>query len=138
MPAATLSECIQAAGIAQSRLADKVKKKAKVNDRIVAMHLKMVDGKQSMIQEIRKYLIDATPQNDPNRQVLLLELRKLNNEFIEHENAHASTVENIDTMIDATIASILTSVSKNSSDKEHRVVLDTRMLSPSSRKGNIE
>ena len=152
MPAATLSECIQAAGIAQSRLADKVKKKAKVNDRIVAMHLKKVDGKQSMIQEIRNYLIDATAQNDPNRQVLLLELRKLNTELaaaideltsaeeqiIEHENAHALTVENIDTMIDATIASILTSVSKNSIDKEHRVVLDTRMLSPSSRKGNIE
>ncbi|KAI2506792.1 hypothetical protein MHU86_7687 [Fragilaria crotonensis] len=60
MPTATLSECIQAAGIAQSRLADKGKKKAKVNDRIVAMHLKKVAGKQSMIQET-KYMIDATP-----------------------------------------------------------------------------
>ena len=49
--AATLSECIQAAGIAQSRIADKGKKKAKVNDRKIAMHLKKVAGKQSMIQE---------------------------------------------------------------------------------------
>jgi hypothetical protein len=151
MPTATLSECIQAAGIAQSRLADKGKKKAKVNDRIVAMHLKKVAGKQSMIQET-KYMIDATPPDDPNRQVLLLELRKLNQELaaaidelplaeeriIEHEVAEASTVGNIDTMIDDAIASILTNVSKNSSDTE-RVVLDTRMMSPSSpRKSNIE
>lgn len=64
------SECIQAAGIAQSRLAHKGKKKAKVNDCIEAMHLKKVAGKQSMIQET-KFLINATEWDDPNRQVLL-------------------------------------------------------------------
>ena len=63
---ATLSECIQAAGIAQSRLAERGKKKAKVNDRKIVMHLKKVTGKQSMIQE-QKFLISATAPEDPNR-----------------------------------------------------------------------
>ncbi len=50
LAAATLSECTQAAGIAQSRIADKGEKKAKVNDCCkIAMHLKKVAGKQSMI-----------------------------------------------------------------------------------------
>jgi hypothetical protein len=49
MPAATMSKCIQAASIAQLQLADKGKK-AKVNHCIVAMPLKKVAGKQSMIK----------------------------------------------------------------------------------------
>jgi hypothetical protein len=40
--AATLSECIPAAGIAQPQIADKGKKEAKVNDRKIAMLLKKV------------------------------------------------------------------------------------------------
>ena len=65
---ATLSECIQAAGIAQSRLAERGKKIAKVNDRKIAMHLKKVTGKQY------HFLISATAPEDPNRQLYLLEL----------------------------------------------------------------
>jgi hypothetical protein len=140
MPAATLSECIQAAGIAQSQMADKRKNLTKVNDRKIAMHLKKVAGKQSLIQET-KYLIEATAHNDPNRQVFLLELRKLNLELaaaideltfaeeqiIDNKIADASTVGDIDTMIDATITSILTNATNNS-NKE--VLVDTRLLLP--------
>jgi hypothetical protein len=60
-----LSERIQSAGIAQSRLADRGKKKSKVSDRIVAMHLKRVADKQSLIQE-QKFLISATENDDNN------------------------------------------------------------------------
>ena len=140
--AATLSECIQAAGIAQSRIADKGKKKAKVNDRKIAMYLKKVAGKQSMIQET-KYLIESTAHDDPNRQVFLLELRKLNLELaaaideltfaeeqiIEHELADASTVGNMDTMIDATITSILTNATGNNNTNKEQLIVD-RMMSP--------
>ncbi len=45
---ATHSKRLQAAGIAQSRLAHLGKKKAKLNDRILSMHLKRVTGKQSI------------------------------------------------------------------------------------------
>jgi hypothetical protein len=38
-PAPTLSECIQAADIAQSRLTDRRKMKSKVNNRSVTTHL---------------------------------------------------------------------------------------------------
>ena len=61
-----LSECIQAAGITQSRLVDRWKKKAKVNDRIVAMHSKWVTAKQSMIQD-QKFLISMTDHDDQKR-----------------------------------------------------------------------
>lgn len=57
LAAATLSEYIQAAGIAQSRIANKRKRKAEVNDGKAAMHVKKVAGKQSMIQ-VTKYLIE--------------------------------------------------------------------------------
>lgn len=141
IPAATQSEKLQAAGIAQSRIANKGKKMAKVNDRKIAMHLKKVAGKESMIQET-KYLIEATSRDDPNRQVFLLELRKLNlelaaaideltmaeEEIIEHELADASTAGDIDTMIDATITSILTNATNNTNKEV--LLVDTRMMSP--------
>ncbi len=75
-----MSECIQASGIAQSQLADRGKKEAKVNDRIVAMHLKRVTGKQSMIQE-QKFLIGVTDHDNQNRQLYLYELQKLQKEL---------------------------------------------------------
>lgn len=117
---ATVSECIQAAGIAQSRLADKGKKKAKVNDCIVSMYLKKVAGKQSMIQE-QKYLIEATSADDPNRPLYIQELRQLNLELakaitdltnaeekiIEDEASEASKIDSMGVIIDATIAGIL-------------------------------
>ncbi len=86
-------------------------------------------------------MIEATAHNDPNRQVFQLELRKLNLELaaaideltfaeeqiIDNELADASTVGNIDTMIDATITSILTNATNNT-NKE--VLVDTRMMLP--------
>ncbi|KAI2506296.1 hypothetical protein MHU86_8126 [Fragilaria crotonensis] len=77
---ASLGERLQAAGIAQSRLAHKGKTKSKLNDRIVAMHLKKVTGKQTMIQE-QKFLISAAAVDDPNRPLYIIELRKLNQEL---------------------------------------------------------
>jgi hypothetical protein len=106
------------------------------------MYLKKVAGKQSMIQET-KYLIESTARDDPNRQVFLLELRKLNLELaaaideltfaeeqiIEHELADASTVGNMDTMIDATITSILTNATGNNNTNKEQLIVD-RMMSP--------
>jgi hypothetical protein len=117
---ATDGERLQAAGIAQSRLAYKGKTKAKLNDRIVSMHLKKVTGKQTMVQE-QKFLINATALDDPSRQLYRMELRKLNQELasaiddlafaeeqiIDDEVAEASNVDNVDLLIDATISSIL-------------------------------
>ncbi len=117
---ATDGERLQAAGIAQSRLAYKGKTKAKLNARIVAMHLKKVTGKQTIIQE-QKFLIEATALDDPSRQLYLMELRKLNQELaraiedlafaeeqiIDDEVAEASNLNNVDLLIDATISSIL-------------------------------
>ena len=118
--APTLSECIQAAGIAQSRLADRGKKKSKVNDRIVAMHLKRVAGEQSLMQE-QKFLISATDNDNQNRQLYLQELRNLQKELasgiedllfaedqiIEDEETDVSQQNTVDFMIDATKSSIL-------------------------------
>jgi hypothetical protein len=129
---ATLGERLQAAGIAQSRLAHKGKTKAKLNDRIVAMHLKKVTGKQTMIQE-QKFLISAAAVDDPNRQLYLTELRKLNQELasaiddlafaeeqiIDEEVAEATNVGNVDVLIDATISSIL--------DKGPQPMIQTRV-----------
>ena len=55
MPTATLSECIQAAGIAQSRLADKGKKKAKVNDHKIAVGVEDERIKSHIIEELSTY-----------------------------------------------------------------------------------
>ncbi|KAI2493453.1 hypothetical protein MHU86_21071 [Fragilaria crotonensis] len=129
---ATLGERLQAAGIAQSRLAHKGKAKAKLNDRIVAMHLKKVTGKQTMIQE-QKFLISSVDADDPNRPLYIIELRKLNQELakaiddlafaeeqiIDDEVAEASNVDNVDLLIDATIASVL--------DKAPQQLTETRV-----------
>jgi hypothetical protein len=131
---ATLSECIQAAGIAQSRLAERGKKKAKVNDRKIAMHLKKVTGKQSMIQE-QKFLISATAPDDPNRQLYLLELRKLQQDLasaieeltsaeeqiIEDEVADVAKLNNVDMMIENTLTSILDKNNNPERNNETRV-----------------
>ena len=117
---ATLSECIQAAWIVQSRLAERGKKKAKVNDRKIAMHLKKVNGKQLMIRE-QKFLISATTPEDPNRQLHLLKLRKLQQDLastfedlssvegqiIEDEAADAANLNNVDVMIENTLTKTL-------------------------------
>jgi hypothetical protein len=118
---ATHSERLQAAGIAQLRLAHLGKKKAKLNDRIVLMHMKRVTGKQSIIAE-RKFLLSATATDNPNRHVYLLELWKLNLELaraiqdlltlaeeqiIEADVEETLDVNNVEVMIDATIASVL-------------------------------
>ena len=131
---ATLSECIQAAGIAQSRLAERGKKKAKVNDRKIAMHLKKATGKQSMIQE-QKFLISATAPEDPNRQLYLLERRTLQQDLaaaiedltsaeeriIEDEVADAAKLNNVDVMIENTLTSILDKKNNHERINETRV-----------------
>ncbi len=59
-------------------------KESKVKDRIVAIHLKRVTGKQSMIQE-QKFLIGVTDHDNQNRQLYLQELRTLQKETFAKE-----------------------------------------------------
>jgi hypothetical protein len=96
-----------------------------------------------MMQD-RKYLIESTAHDDPNRQVYLLELQKLNlelataideltyaeGEIIEHEPADASTVGNTDTMINATITSILVNAASTNNASKGLAIVDTRMMLP--------
>lgn len=109
-------------------------KKAKVNDRKIAMHLKKVTGKQSMIQE-QKFLISATAPDDPNRQLYLLELRKLQQDLasaiedltsaeeqiIEDEVADVAKLNNVDMMIENTLTSILDKNNNQERNNETRV-----------------
>ena len=147
---ATLSERLQAAGIAQSQLAHMGKKKAKLNDCIVPMHLKRVTGKQSIITE-QKFLVSATAADDPNRHVYLLELRKLNQELalaiqdltlaeeqiIDDEVAETSDINQVDVMIDATIASVLLDNSKTPPMRETTVSPMPMFHAPDDDKGDM-
>ena len=113
-------ECLQAAAIAQSRLADRGKKKTKVNDRIVSMHRTKVAGKRSIIEE-QKFLINATTDDPQARALYLQELRQLNLELsiamddlakaeeriIKDEGNDVTNIDSVGIMIDATIAGIL-------------------------------
>jgi hypothetical protein len=115
-------------------LAERGKKKAKVNDRKIAMHPKKVTGKQSMIQE-QKFLISATAPKDPNRQLYLLELQKLQQDLaaaieylasaeeriIEDEVADAAKLNNVDVMIENTLISILDKKSNHERINKTRV-----------------
>ena len=96
------------------------------------MHLKKVTGKQTMIQE-QKFLISSVAADDPNRPLYIIELRNLNQELaraiddlafaeeqiIDDEVAEASNVNNVDLLIDATIASVL--------DKRPKQLTETRV-----------
>jgi hypothetical protein len=149
--AATLSERLQAAGIAQSRFAHLGKKKAKRNDRIISMHLKRVTGMQSILAG-QKFLINGTATDDLNRPLYLIELQNLVNQesahaiqdlalaeeqIIDNKVAETLDVNNVGVMIDATIASILLDNTKQLPMSESTVSLMPTFLSPDDDEGDM-
>ena len=121
---ATLSEGLQAAGIAQARLAHLGKKKAKLNDSIASMHLKRVTGKQSITAE-QMFLISASAPNNPTDTRTFLSFGSSilnwhvqfktwhlvrNRSLLDAEVEETLDDNNVDVMIYATIASVLLNI----------------------------
>ena len=114
------------------------------------MHLKSVTGKQSIIEE-QKLLISTTAANDPNRPLYLIELQKLNQELmhaiqdltlaeeqiIDNEVAETSDINNVDVMIDATIASVFLDNIKQPPIRETTVSPMPAFLSRDDDKGDM-
>ena len=114
------------------------------------MHLKSVTGKQSIIEE-QKLLISTTAANDPNRPLYLIELQKLNQELmhaiqdltlaeeqiIDNEVAETSDINNVDVMIDATIASVFLDNIKQPPIRETTVSAMPAFLSRDDDKGDM-
>ena len=115
------------------------------------MHLKRVFGKQSIIAE-QKFLLSATAAtDDPNRHVYLLELWKLNLELahaiqdltlaeeqiIEAEVEETLDANNVEVMIDATIASVLLENNKQQQMRETTVSSMPTFHAPDDDEGDV-
>ncbi|KAI2490060.1 hypothetical protein MHU86_24528 [Fragilaria crotonensis] len=107
-------------GIAQSKMLIEQRHSFKMNDRVISLHQKKVSAKRMMIDKL-KFMIRNTPANDPERMVLMHDLKQLNKalneavqnltraeeEIVKGDMLVAGTTKDANTFIDLTIGMVL-------------------------------